>query len=131
MREIPLKQIPNQEVSVQLDDGFFNLSIKTTGNSTSVSIAYNGTQIIQNMRAVSNQYIIPSAYQEHGNFMFVTSNFELPYYSQFGLTQSLIYVTGADMAVIRQPVTPPIVASDFNPAGNLPLRFKPQGYVLV
>ncbi len=131
MQEIPLKTLPNQELSVQLDGGLFNIALKSTGNTTSVSIALNGVQIIRNMRAVANQYIIPSRYEENGNFMFVTSNFQLPKYDQFGVTQSLIYVTGAELGVLRAPVAPPVIASDFDPAGALPLRFKPQNYILA
>lgn len=131
MQEIPLKALPNQEIAIQLDGGLFNIILKTTGNTTSVSIALNAVQIVWNARAVANQYIIPSAYQDNGNFMFVTSNFQLPMYDQFGVTQSLIYVTGAELGVIRAPVAPPVIASDFDPNGAMPMRFKPQGYTLA
>jgi hypothetical protein len=131
MQGIPLKRLPNQEFSIQLDGGLFYLVLKTTGDTTSISVSLDGVQLLWNARAVANQYIISSAYQEAGNFMFVTSNFELPHYEKFGITQSLIYVTEAELGVIRASVAPPIVASDFSPYGDLPLRFKPQGYQLA
>lgn len=131
METIPLQNIPNQEFSIQLGDNFFNIGVYTTGTQVSVSLAVNGVQMVMNMRAVAGGYIIPSKYQEAGNFMFITQNFELPNYTKFGVTQSLVYVTAADLAVFRAAVTPPITEDDFNPIADPPLRFKPQGYTLA
>lgn len=128
MQNIPLSAIPNQQFSIQLDGGFFSLGLFTTRGVMSVSISLNNQVLLMNTRAAAGALIIPSRYEESGNFVFLTSNFELPDYTKFGLSQSLAYATAADLAVLRQAVAPPITADVFNPIADVPLRFSPQGY---
>ncbi len=76
-----------------------------------------------------------SQYLEAGNFLFLTANYQLPYYTQFGTTQSLFYFTAEELDALRaapvasSPRVPTVTAAFFNPAGQLPLRFAPTGYV--
>lgn len=50
-------------------------------------------------------------------------------YTKFGSTQTLVYVSEAELNVLRTPGRPVIwTEADFDPNGALPLRFKPQGY---
>lgn len=130
MQGIPLQTLPNQAFSIVLDNNEWSFSLKTTNGETSVSVTLNNNLIIENTRAVANALIIPSEYEEanSGNFLFLTQNFELPYYTAFGITQILVYLTAAELDTIRAPVAYPIVASDFNPIAPVPLRFAPQGY---
>jgi hypothetical protein len=129
MQQIPLQAVPNQEFSITLDDDLYDLTIKTMDNITCVSIVRNGIDIIDNIRCVPFAPVMPSRYEETGNFAFVTSNGELPYYTQFNVTQQLIYLSAAELVAARTPVPPPITAASFNPIAALPLRFAPQGYV--
>jgi hypothetical protein len=59
----------------------------------------------------------------------VTQNFQLPFYTSFNVTQSLIYISAAELAALRAPTSPPVTAASFNPIAALPLRFAPAGYV--
>lgn len=132
MQLIPLQAIPNQAFTIVLDNNQWLFTIKTANEITAVSVGLNNDVVLDNARAIANGLIIPSIYeeQESGNFIFLTQNFQLPYYTQFGTTQVLIYVTNAELATFRAPVALPITASDFSPLGDLPLRFSPQGYTV-
>lgn len=137
---VPIQQIPNQAFSITLDGVLYDLKILTNNGVTSVSLSINGQDVLDNALAASAAPIIPAPYQEAGNFMFLTANQQLPYYEQFGLTQSLLYFTADELATFRTPVldystptpsspmVPTMTVNSFNPAGGLPLRFAPQGY---
>jgi len=131
MIEIPLQPLPNQSFFITLDDNQWNFTLKTTNGVVSASISLNGVVIVSNVRCVANQVIIPSVYLESGNFLFLTQNFQLPDYTQFGITQRLVYVTALELESFRAPIVPPITAADFSPLAALPLRFKPEGYTLA
>lgn len=125
---VPLQAIPNQSFSIVLDNNTWGLKLKTVEDTTVVSMTLNGITVIDSARAVSGSFIIPSEYQESGNFLFTSASFQLPYFDQFGVTQALVYLNAAEMAALRVPSTLPITAADFNPIAALPLRFAPQGY---
>lgn len=128
MQSIPLKALPNQAFSVTLDDNQWDFVIKSTNGTVSISLTRNAELILSNARAVGNTKIIPSEYEEAGNFMIVVQNFELPNYTKFDVTQTLIYGSAAELAALRLPPSVPITAAFFNPDAALPLRFAPQGY---
>lgn len=128
MQTIPLQSIPNQEFTIQLNNNLFDITIRETNGCMSVSITINSVLTIENMRIVAGMRLIPSQYEEAGNFIFASNNEDLPFYTEFGNSQQLVYVTAAELAIIRAPVAPPITASYFNPLAALPLRFSPQGY---
>jgi hypothetical protein len=129
MQQIPIQQLPNQSFSIILDNNNWDFVIKTCENVTSVSLTLNDVDLIDGTPAVAGSFIIPSLYQEAGNFFFVTQGFQLPIYTQFNVTQALIYINADELTVIRAPKSLPITAADFNPIAALPLRFAPQGYV--
>lgn len=128
MQNIPLKAVPNQSFTVTLDNNQWDFTIKSTNGTVSVSLTRNNVVILSNARAVGNTKIIPAEYQEAGNFMIVVQGFHLPDYTQFGVTQTLIYISAAELAILRLPPSVPITAAFFNPDAALPLRFAPQGY---
>lgn len=131
MQSIPIQAIPAQSFSITLDNNNWDISIKTTDDCTSVSLALNGVDILDNVRAVANTKIIPYEYLEAGNFAFVSKLQDLPFYEQFGITQTLVYISDDDLAVIRTSPAPIITADSFDPIAPLPLRFAPQGYTLA
>lgn len=128
MQTISLQAVPNQAFTIVLDNNEWSIRLKTAKNITCVSLTRNGIALLENTRALANKLIIPYRYLESGNFLFITKNFQLPNYLEFGVTQSLVYVTAAELAEARLPPTLPITADFFNPIAPLPLRFSPQGY---
>lgn len=131
MQTIPISAIPNQSFTLTLDENQWQVALKTTNGVTSVSLVLNGEEVITNMRAVANKKIIPCEYQEAGNFIFITQNFQLPEYTQFGITQTLVYASASELEAIRTPTPSQITNDFFNPIAAFPLRYKPQGYVLA
>lgn len=94
----------------------------------SASMVINGIDTIDNIRCVAGAPLLPSQYEEAGNFLFLTANFQLPIYTQFNITQQILYFSAAELAAYRTAPTPPVTAQFFNPIAGLPLRFSPQGY---
>lgn len=130
-QQIPIQPVPNQSLTVVLDNNSWNIQIKATTGVMSVSLALNGVDVLDNMRAVAGMRLIPSQYEEAGNFIITSQNFELPDYQQFGVTQYLLYFSASELVALRPLVPAQITAAFFNPIAALPLRFAPQGYVLA
>ena len=130
-QQVPIQTLPNQSFSITLDGNLFQIALRETNGVVSASMIINGVDEIDNVRCVAGTPIIPSRYQEAGNFLFLTQNGELPNYAKFNVSQILLYFTTAEIAAYRAPPSFPVSASFFNPLGALPLRFAPQGYTLV
>lgn len=130
-QQVPIQVLPNQEFSISLNGNLFDITLKTTDGVTSVSMVINGIDTIDNLRCVAGSPLIPSRYEEAGNFMFLTLNEALPIYTEFNTSQILAYFTAAELAVYRAPPALQLTADYFNPLGALPLRFAPQGYALA
>lgn len=125
---VPIQAIPNQQFSIALGGAFYDISINEARGIMAVGIKRNNVTIIEGIRMVSGSPVIPSKYQEDGNFMMVTNNFELPHYTGFGVRQFLIYFSVAELEALRQPVAAPVNETFFDPIAALPQRFKPLGY---
>jgi len=129
MMQLPIQPLPNQQFQALLDGNSWNIVIRSTNGVMSTTLVLNGTTVIENARSVAGSLVIPSRYEEAGNFLFLTANNELPDYTLFGTTQSFVYVSAAELAVFRTPpISPVITAASFNPIAALPLRFSPVGY---
>lgn len=128
MLQIPINRVPNQTLQVILDGNAYIITLKATDQQTSVSMTRNGAVVFENLRAVAGGWIIPSEYEEAGNFFFTTQSFQYPEWSKYANTQFLIYASPAELKALRAPIAPPVRAVDFNPIAALPLRFAPMGY---
>lgn len=130
-QNVPIQAVPSQTFSCTLDNNLFDLAIRYTNGVMAFSATINGVDTIDNIRMMAGSFLIPSQYQESGNFLLLTSNYQLPIYTQFNVSQVLYYFTAAELAAYRVPVKYPITVADFNPLGGLPLRFSPAGYTAV
>ena len=132
---VPIQAVPNQTLTITLDSNIFVITLLTTNGVTCVSLTINGIETLDNIRCVAGTPLIPALYQEAGNFLFISNNYDLPIYTQFNISQTLVYFTAAELAAYRVPLvaanprTPTVTAANFNPIAALPLRFAPQGYV--
>lgn len=102
---IPLQAIPNQSLSIQLNDNNFDIRIRACGNISAISISANGSLIIQNQRMVPEGPLIGYKYLENGNFYMLTENDEYPDYNFFGVTQYLIYALPSELEAIRDALS--------------------------
>lgn len=97
MQIVPLQAIPNQSITLQIDNNFYELTIKTTRGITAVSITINNIVVVSSARAVAGEFIIQSKYLQNGNFAFYTPNNYLPDYTLFGTTQQLLYYSPSEL----------------------------------
>lgn len=98
MMQIPLQAIPNQSLTVTLNNVSYNMTIKETNGVMSASITINNVPVQLNSRLASGFLFIPYQYKEqgNGNFFMLTYNGDYPYYTQFGITQTLLYISPED-----------------------------------
>lgn len=101
MNVIPIQALPNQTFSVTLNGARFDISILETNGVMSASIAINDTPVIENVRATASTFLLPYLYQENGNFLFLNMSEQLIYYTNFGITQTLIWLSPGDLAYLR------------------------------
>lgn len=108
MINIPLQAIPNQSLSIQLNDNNVDLRLHTCDNNpgtqshiVTITITINEILIVQNVRIVPLTALIGYQYLENGNFYFVTENDEYPDYNLFGVNQYLIYASADELEALR------------------------------
>lgn len=134
MQSIPIQAIPSQTFNyVDSLSNSWNIGIRSIGMQMAFTFSLNGTTLIQNISAVAGYRIIPYDYLETGNFVLITQSYQVPDYTQFGTTQSLIFLTQAEIDAFRSSIRnlSRITTNSFDPNGALPLRFAPQGYVVA
>jgi hypothetical protein len=112
MQIVPLANIPNQTLSITLDNNFWQIAVYAVcatydefGNASNVVMAMdltlNNTPILTGQRVVANFRVIPYRYLESGNFIFDTGGNDMPDYTQFGITQNLLYYSQSELEVLR------------------------------
>lgn len=98
---VPIAAVPNQTFTISLDSNQYEISIFIATNVMAMDIIRNNIPIIMGQRVVANYPIIPYRYLEDGNFFFTSENGDYPNYTQFNVTQQLIYVSQAELASAR------------------------------
>lgn len=103
METIGLQAIPNQQLTVVLDAVLYNLTFRATNGCMSVDMLRAGEVVVSGQRIVAGQPFLPYVVLEgqYGNFVMLTQDGDLPYYDQFGLTQTLVWATAAEIGAIR------------------------------
>ena len=101
MLQIEIAPNPNQTFSVTLEGSVFDVTIKEANGVMVATVARDNVVLISNSRVLPFAPIIPYPYLEHGNLFVSTENEEIPYYTAFGNTQMLYYLSQDDMAEIR------------------------------
>lgn len=110
MLEINLNNNPNQSFSIQLETHQYDFLVKSINPNNvngagvmAVSIARDSVQIVSNTRAMPLFPLIPYRYLEQGqgNFFFITLMNSYPDYNQFGITQSLLYLSETELEALR------------------------------
>lgn len=97
MRTIPLATVPNQSLSVRLDNSRLVLRLKEASGVMVADLERDGVVIISGTRVLAGEPIIPYAYLQQGNFILLTVNDELPDWRLFGASQTLLYLEVADI----------------------------------
>lgn len=98
---LALKPIANQEFTATLNGNNYVVRFKTCGNVTVATAARNGVTLVTDSICVAGFPILPYQYLEDGNFLFYTQDGDLPDYTQFGVTQQLLYAPQSVLEVLR------------------------------
>lgn len=101
MIDVTLQALPNQSLSIQLGDSRYDITLKETNGVMCASIVRDGVTAVENVRLVAGAPVLPYRYLEDGNFVMFTQDDDLPYYTAFGATQFLTYLTAAEVAALR------------------------------
>jgi hypothetical protein len=101
MIEIPLQAVPNQALTVTLGGVRFAFTIKEANGVMCADVVRDEVELLRGHRLVAAVPLLPYRYlQDAGNFVFLTENDELPYYTQFGFTQQLVFLTVAEITAL-------------------------------
>lgn len=103
MQTVGLQAIPNQRLTVVLDGVLYDLTLRETNGCMSVDILRGGDPVVEGQRIVAGEPFLPYVVLEgaYGNFVMLTQDGDLPYYDQFGLTQTLVWATAVEIGAIR------------------------------
>lgn len=106
MKIIPLQAIPNQTLTIQLDENNWSINLHTCDNTPqtpgtaiiTIDFNLNNVDILNGLRIVPNTFLIPYNYlATAGNFTMLTDNDDYPDYNLFGINQYLIYTSQAEI----------------------------------
>lgn len=101
MQNVTIEAIPNQKFSLTVGNNRYAITLKTNGAVMLATIERNDVTIISGRRCVAGSPLIPFRYLESGNFVFVTQDGDLPWWEQFGVTQSLVYASQDELDTFR------------------------------
>lgn len=101
MINIPIQAIPNQSLTFESDGGRYDLTIRDSDGVVTVDVTRDDVVIIRGSRAMPSGAIIPYRYLESGNFAITTDQDALPAYTEFGVSQRLVFLTPDELRSIR------------------------------
>lgn len=102
MQVISIEQVPNQSFSVTIDGNRWGFVIKQGVSSMFADISLNDIKILDSQRLVAGTPIIPYEFlQGSGNFVLLTSDDEMPNWERFGVDQTLVYASVAEIEEAR------------------------------
>ncbi|AVG38543.1 phage baseplate plug family protein [Achromobacter insolitus] len=100
MRDIDLLMVPNQSLSATINGVLWELSIKVARGTMLADVRRDGLDLVLGQRIVAEFPILPYRYLSHqGNFAILTRDGEMPWWEEFGRSQSLIYLEPAEVGI--------------------------------
>lgn len=96
--EIAILAVPNQSFTVTLDGRRYGLTLKETKGVMMADLEIDGDVILTGTRVLAGEPLIPYKRLEVGNFMLLTDVDELPDWTQFGFSQTLIFLSASEIA---------------------------------
>lgn len=115
MKEIPLNTVEKQSLSVLIDGVLFELAFKLCNGIMAATIIRDGVTIVENRRVVAGVGIIPQGDREAGNFLILTNNDDLPYFSRFAATDVLVYANEEETIAFREQLNQIVIRKDVKP----------------
>lgn len=103
--QIPLDNVPNQELSLSVDGDYYWINIRTSQTgSMYISVMRNNEQLTTNTRAINGVLVLGpiSLWDGHGNFSFYCENGEdQPNYKELNTKLILVYLTNQEALTVR------------------------------
>lgn len=100
MKDISLLTVPNQSLSVTIAGVLWELSIKVARRTMLADVRRDGADLVLGQRIVAEFPILPYRHLSHkGNFAILTRDGELPWWEEFGRSQSLIYLDPVEVGI--------------------------------
>lgn len=100
MRDITLLAVPNQTFSATINGVLWELTIKAAVGTMVADVKRDGVDLVLGQRIIAEFPILPYRYLSHqGNFAILTRDGELPWWEEFGRSQSLIYLEPAEVGI--------------------------------
>lgn len=91
---IDLDKIPNQTFNITLENTNYRVALRSIQGLTYMSVWADGEILFYNQLCVPNAFVNPFNYvSKKGKFYFKSPTGDYPYYTDFGVTQSLYYLT--------------------------------------
>jgi hypothetical protein len=99
MQTLALSNISDQTFTTELDGDRYVIRVFTIPGAMASDVMKNEVQLTTGQRITPGSFLIPFfGYQgTGGNFLLLTANDELPDPSQFGITQTLVYLGYQEM----------------------------------
>ena len=101
MIDIGIAAVANQTFFVQLDELPYSIELHAADDAVAATITRDDVVLITGARITPGMPLLPYRYQESGNFLLITNEGDLPDFTQFGVTQFLVYLTAAELATFR------------------------------
>ena len=103
MQIVPIDDTPNQEFSIVLDNVRYDMRLRALTDVMCVDLTIDDVVTLTGVRVVDGTGIIPYKYLEMGggNFFFLTELGDIPYWTEFGTTQDLVFINEEELAEIR------------------------------
>lgn len=91
---IELDKIPNQTFTVMIDNTNYQVALRTIKGLTYISVWANGEVLFYNQLCMPNSFVNPFNYvSTNGKFYFKSTTNDYPYFKDFGVTQTLYFLT--------------------------------------
>ena len=104
MNLLDLQALPNQSFSIVLNNNRYDITIHEASGIMAATIKRNGVEIITGQRITAGTFLLPYTYLEDGNFLLSNQNDDVIYYTAFGQSQFLYYLSPNDLAQLRLEV---------------------------
>ena len=103
MIQIDVQQLPNQEFEKEIDGTTYTIKLRTFHGLTLADISIGEKVLKHSIRVCPNTPIIPYKYlTQGGNFVFYSIDGSYPHYTQFGITQQLVYLTDEELQDLQK-----------------------------
>nr|WP_255808710.1 hypothetical protein [Achromobacter sp. ACRQX] len=91
---------PNQTFSATINGIQWELTIKVAIGTMLADVKRDGVDLVLGQRIIAEYPILPYRHLSHrGNFAILTRDGELPWWEEFGRSQSMIYLEPAEVGI--------------------------------